>query len=700
MTSHAPFVVPLLLLCPALGICQSPDGSLQSKIIRGQVTDELDNPLAGYVISAVSPTSDVTFADRTNQAGKFSLVNLHAGTWLLQVRYDSTLIIQRGITVSRSFSEIDTYFTIKGNGTLSGFLIETHSQLPAQIDGDIHIARLEANSETYSSLYSGDVSNGCFEVRNLLPGRYVIIDAFKGYIFNQPDSPILTIYPDSHVGGVELLLKQGALLHGNFVDAKNGASISGVNVQVASEKSDSVYPNWEFMHETETDTDGTFWLTTPNDAHEYYRFSIIALHPRYQAQRFRFDLSPHNSTYDLGDIALKRMLSLEGNVSGPKGGYVEGLVVRLKMHTTSANFFRPAAETELTTQTDSQGKFVFHQLYPIEYTLTISRNDVIVAYVETVHPESRNRISVRLPQLKRLHGKVVDGQQMPIAAAEISATRYSEAPSAHSALLTKAETEADGTFEMQVLETQAQLLSVDIGKSGYFSTVYENVEIAAVPLLVTLEKGVTLTGQLILPMNVPLDGYYGVKIFPADAQIRTTLNPLTLQKPLLSKWFPVTQSNFTIESLFAEKYQLYIVGPGIAASGIEVDTETDRENIFIVADVPTQTLQGQVRDASTGEPVRNALVLRSWYPWELEPYDMSMTLDRFETETDEEGQFIFPDLTWGPYQLRILSVKRVFDKASGTYRQTHAQKQIDFIYPKELNPYCIYLGRQDGRTFK
>ncbi len=696
------FVLTLLLLSAAFGICES----TERNIIRGQVMDAQHNPLSGYGVSAVSPMDGTTFADVTNDEGQFSLVNVTSGTWLLQVHYYSTLLTQRGITLKiadgKSISEIDTDFIINGRGTLSGFLIDVRSQLPAPISGEIQIARLDSHGKMYERLFRDNASHGCFALRNLLPGRYVIIDNFKGYVFNEPDSPIVTIYPDSFVGGVEVLLKEGASLHGNFIDAENGQPLSGVNVQVASEKNDSIYPNWEFMHETETDSDGTFWLTTPNDVHKYYRFSIIAISPRYQAQRFHFDMSPGKRRYHLGDIVLKRMLSLEGNVSAPKDVDVTGLVVRLKMHATSGNFFRPAAETELTTQTDTQGNFLFDELYPIEYTLTISRNDVIVAYIESVNPENESRISVGLPQLKRLYGRVVDAQQLPVPAAQISATRYSRTPYAHSGLLAETETDANGEFQMQVLETEARLLSIDVGKKGYFSTMYENVDIGAEPLMVTLEKGVMLVGQVILPSNVPPDGYYGVKIFPADARMSPALERLTLQKPLLSRWFPVTQSNFTIESLFPGKYKLYVAGPGIAAAGVEVDISRNENNALIVADMRTETLRGQVCYADTDAPVRNALVSRSWYPWELAPYDMSMTLDRFETETDEDGQFVFAELTDAPYQLRILAVKRMFDKETRTYRQIRIHKQVDFIYPQDTgkNRYRIYLGRRDGTSFQ
>jgi len=71
------------------------------------------------------------------------------------------------------------------------------------------------------------------------------------------------------------LIQRGVSLHGSFVDADGGHPISGVLVRVASEKIESVYPDRDFIHETETDAEGTFWLTIPNEQQIYYAFSCL-----------------------------------------------------------------------------------------------------------------------------------------------------------------------------------------------------------------------------------------------------------------------------------------------------------------------------------------------------------------------------------------------------------------------------------------
>ena len=177
-----------------------------------------------------------------------------------------------------------------------------------------------------------------------------------------------------------------------------------------------------------------------------------------------------------------------------------------------------------------------------------------------------------------------------------------------------------------------------------------------------------------------------------------TLNPLMLNRPLMSKQFPVTETTFVLDGLFEEKYKLYITGEGIAATEMDAKASANGREVFIVADKPTVELKGQVLWADTGEPVQHALVSRSWYPWELNKYDMSLTLDRFETETDAQGKFSFSNLTQERYQLHIRAVKSVFERDTGIYQRVHIQKEVTIPVCSD-NTHRIHLGKADGTPF-
>ena len=483
--------------------------------------------------------------------------------------------------------------------------------------------------------------------------------------------------------------------HGTLIDAQNGHPIPEGLVRIALEKVEHVYPDREFAHATVTDTKGAFSLTIPSENQIYYAFSLMALHPQYQAKRLRKEMPPSQGRYNLGVIALKRTLPLHGSVSGEK--IEAGLVVNLKMHDTSADFFRAAAPIEHAVKTDPAGNFHFTELYPIEYTLTISRDGLIIAFIASIHPQKQTQMSVHLPQLQTLRGRVVDTQERPVADAQIHATRHAETSHGHGALLSSAQTNETGNFQMEVLATEPRLLSLEVSKKGYFSRVYENVDIDKLPAILRLQKGVSLIGRVILPQNIPADGQYTVKVFPIDAPMEPSLNPLVLHRPILSRRFPVTDSTFIIDGLFAEKYMLYIGGEGISATRIDVDASINPEQFSVIADQPTATLQGQVFWADTGKPVHNAVISRSWYPWELHPYDMSMTLDRFEVKTDRHGTFKFDTLTEASYQLHIRAVDAVFDATVERYQRTLIHKQVEI--PASGTEYRIYIGRRDGTPF-
>ena len=184
--------------------------------------------------------------------------------------------------------------------------------------------------------------------------------------------------------------------------------------------------------------------------------------------------------------------------------------------------------------------------------MTISRNSVIIAYVESINPQKQAQLTVHLPKMQTLRSTVIDAQEHPIAGAQVYATRYAETPYGHSTRLAAVQTNEAGNFQMQVLETEPRFLSLEIGKKGYFSRIYEYMDIRKMPSMIRLEKGVTVTGRVTLPRNLPSDAQFTVKVFSADIHMEPSLNPLALHKPLLSRSFSVTESAFSINGLFAE----------------------------------------------------------------------------------------------------------------------------------------------------
>ncbi|MYI93374.1 carboxypeptidase regulatory-like domain-containing protein [Candidatus Poribacteria bacterium] len=170
----------------------------------------------------------------------------------------------------------------------------------------------------------------------------------------------------------------------------------------------------------------------------------------------------------------------------------------------------------------------------------------------------------------------------------------------------------------------------------------------------------------------------------------------------MSRRFDVSAQEFVLDGLFEGEYTLFITASDFTSNGMNVEAGEDEGTwdnaILVVADKPTISLMGQVMWSDTGEPVKNAVVIRSWYPWDLDRYDMSLTLDRFETETDAEGKFAFSGLTQGRYALLIRAVDTVWINETRKYKRIYMQKQVEIPICSD-NTHHIYLGRQDGRTF-
>ena len=697
-SSFCIFYYPLIILLNSglfVRICQAQDISVpHACTIHGHITDKQDNPLTGYIVSTVIPKDRITYAAQTDSTGHFMLRHLPVGTWHVEVRHLGTRILQREVTV---VDKTELTFVIEGTGVITGFLLDSTNKLPMPINDEIKVEHIANEDEIYQGIYTGKATDGYFEVRSLLPGSYRIIDSFNGYVLAKTDLPKLTVYPQGRVGGVEIYIKKGATVSGRLIGEEDGKPLPSAIVSVVSEQNKSFYSDATDTHETETDSDGEFRLTVPNDSDNYYAFSVIASHPRYQTQRWRWEMIPNKKDYTLGELKLKPYLSLTGEVFNDKSNRSRyGLTVRLKMHNKPADFFRAAAQPEHAVTTDN-GRFIFAELHPIDYSLTVEQNDGIIAYLESVNPQNGNPLHIKLPKLKALHGSVVDTQQQPLSDVQVRTTLHAKEPGGHGTRLTMTQTDEKGVFNLQVMKTASQLLSVEVSKKGYLSRVYPNVKMSRDPLRVTLEKGHTIKGNVIVPTNTSTT-YYDIKVFPIDVEMTPELDPLALIKPIMSRRFDVSAQEFVLDGLFEGKYTLFITGSDFTSIGMNVETGENGDSILVVADRPTIALMGQVMWSDTGEPVKNAVVIRSWYPWDLNRYDMSLTLDRFETETDADGKFAFSGLTQGRYALLIRAVDTVWINAAKKYRRMYTQKHVEIPFCSD-NTHHIYLGRQDGNTF-
>ena len=233
---------------------------------------------------------------------------------------------------------------------------------------------------------------------------------------------------------------------------------------------------------------------------------------------------------------------------------------------------------------------------------------------------------------------------------------------------------------------------------GLLSKTYRNVHITREELKAILERGISIKGYVFMTPGISSNRNYSVKLFPTDLPLEPVINPFLLRRPLASKKLQIP-AQFNIEGLPKERYILCVVGNNISATGIEVDATLGSQEVIVFVNRMSSVLRGRVLWADTKEPVVGALVSRSWYPWELEIYDLpSMVLHRFEVETDEKGAFKFSNLSQGRYILQISYVDVSFERSSGSRKKNIIRKRIEL--PVCGKSYVFYLGRKDGKSFK
>ncbi|MCD6505203.1 carboxypeptidase regulatory-like domain-containing protein [Candidatus Poribacteria bacterium] len=657
--------------------------------VKGRITDENGNPLPDYVVE-LRLDDGTSYSVKTDQDGKFMLRNLQEGDWNLHVRFSGMTVQERKLKLVKA-EETELDLKVKARGSISGFLLDPVKRSLIPIDGEILLGLL-SKWETVERYFKGKVSKGKFEVNGLLPGRYVVIERFSGYVFDGDEAPKVEVSPDANIGGVEIFLRKGVLIRGKVID-EEGKPIPEAKVKLGSSELRSVRPVLRFRRETSTGENGEFLITVPGDPEKFNSFAVMVSRPGYQGELIKRKLERGKNEYHV-DITLKRTLIMTGRVIGLKGKSALGLKVVLKMHIKPVKFFRYAAQTELTAYTDSNGEFVFAELYPTEYTLIVYRDNTAIAFLESLNPKDQPHIEVKLGKSQLLKGQVIDDSGHPLPDAKVAATMRPRTPEAHGAQLATCQTDSDGTFSVEILRVDPSLLTVTVFKKGYLSKVYRGMAIKHKDLKVVLQKGRTITGHVFMPPDISIKGSYIVKLFPENTPMKPIINPFSLYKPILSTRLDIEKGAFRIDGIPAGGYQIYVLGEGISATGIDLEVTSENQSVDIFVERKSAKLRGHVLWANTRKPVSGALVSRSWYPWELEPYDLSsMVMSRFETKTDESGYFEFSDLTQGRYIIQISYVKLL--PKTGSYEREMIHKRFDV---PECGEYVFYLSSKDDKS--
>ncbi len=666
----------------------------QGAEISGKVTTPAKGPLVDYLVEATLPIDPISYATKTDGDGKYVLKNLREGLWHLTVKFSGIKLADRKISLVRD-QKAQVDFSLAVGGAIFGFVLNAEDGKPLLFAGEVE-ARWSSKENPFSGKnYVGKANGGIFRIEGVVPGTYLLSPQFLGYLLN--GEPQVTVSPKETASGIKIRLERGAVARGKVLNTAR-QPIADVNVKVASAALHAVQPHLHFSRWTMTNQAGEFAITVESHPERFRYFAIMVNHPGYQGQIVQTALERGKTEYSLDPILLEKALMLQGRVSDPLRRSVEALRVELRRHHKRLNF-RGFVPMEKTAYTDVNGYFFFEGLYPTDYSLTVLESQTARYYLKRVNPSIMSQIHIQLEKTQQLRGHVIDTNGIPLEEVNVRAGVQLKEHGVPFNSLARETTNKEGVFSLDILRTEPKHLVLTFSKPGYLSATLRNVEIKNKKLQVVLERGHSINGYLFVPSNiVPPKGNFTVKLFPAGIQMKPTLTAIGEQpRPLISEHFPIFERRFLVQGIPSDRYDLYIVGDGIGATSTTVDLTFGDDEVTLVAR-PIVELHGRILWADTQQPVVDASVLRSWYPWDLEDIGFSLPLlQQFTVETDRKGEFRFSNLTEGRYILQITYADVSLETPLEQMKEKIIRKEIDVMVSRNApQPFVFYLGRRDN----
>jgi len=658
--------------------------------IKGQVTDENGEPLSQYLVEAISAEGKIAYSARPDISGRFEFSKLDKGLWIISVKFAEMELDRTEIRIAKGMTR-NINFSIPTTGAVSGVLVDATHQKRLYINGRIELGCVSGFRHRPDRIFAGSISEGKFEVTNLPPGNYAAMNSISGYALNRDNRSMITVNPGQHVTDLKVQLEKGAVVHGRLVDI---ASQPLPNLEVRDVvRTYSIRSSVRYGRIVMTDDNGEFSMMIPCEPERYRLFYILIDNPGYQGQRIDEKIEPEQDRYELGDIVVEKTLELRGKISPRVAG--REIDVILKAHDR-----RPVPppirfQNRKTAHVDTEGNFAISELYPIEYSLTVIEDRTVKYFLKNVNPKESPYLKIFLQKTQIIKGRVTDAYHNPLSGADVVAGMIK--PGERPMTISQGTTQADGTFQLEVLKLKPQYLTLSVFKEGYLSQRVKRARLKnkeKLRFVLEHKRSASIRGYVFMPPDISQDDDFKVKLFPSNMSMEQGIDSFfETRKPLVSRRFKRTNGSFSIEGLSGAKYRLYVVGDGLRASGITVDLISGDKEINLFVKPSSAHLHGQVLWADSKEPIREALVRRSWYPWELEPYDLTASFRRFEVSTDEQGRFEFKNVMEGNrYTLQIGCMD--VEKNPASSGKKLISKRIDVFASKDAD-YIIYVGRGD-----
>ncbi len=212
-------------------------------------------------------------------------------------------------------------------------------------------------------------SNGSFSLSCPNHGEYVVEAQAKGHA--PSFSEAFEIVYGQELTGIVVQLKAGGILRGRVVDA-NGKGIAGARIKSHdTEYSDDpfwrslpAFPSQATEMEVRSSASGDFELSGLAAA----TYQIDVRHAKY-AQTIRTKIVvTDGELVEIPDVQLASGATVQGAVYGPSGKGLAGAMVQLQLEASADDF-----AVNLSSRTDSQGRYTFEHVPPGSYNIHAQR---------------------------------------------------------------------------------------------------------------------------------------------------------------------------------------------------------------------------------------------------------------------------------------------------------------------------------------
>ena len=510
-------------------------------IIRGQVIDLANrDPVAGALVWAVRGEMTVT-----DKQGRYTLED---GVYKSRFVQAAATGYQPGRSQRRKDAPNDApAIALAPSASLSGRVVDAEGTLLAGVAIELMLAghptgpvSSAAHRVMRDGWHGRTSERGVFKVSGLPTGLDYRL-TFRRPGFAPETLDVAALEPFERRTGLKIVLEAGRLAFGRVVD-EDDVPVAGAEIRL-TEPPPTGDP-MDAMRMVRSQREEPEEPSQLSDGEGRFEIADLAA-GRYDLEVRANGFAPvrvpgvrvteAERRTDFGTVVLIPGASIEGRVTDPDGGAIEGAEVTVEVERRHMIGVRP--ESKETVKTDSRGRFVVADLLPGKpVTLMVSKEGYGSEAVASLNPPIDEPLAIVLDLSGRIKGRVVDKRGEPIRMATVMtrpdfrATTPGKMIRPHNRRAAWDRTDVNGEFLIEDVEPGT--LQVTANADGYQQQTRTGVELKAgveLELELVLDVGAVVEGtvttadgvplvQASINVSEPMEGFTGGRLISAHGQ--------------------------------------------------------------------------------------------------------------------------------------------------------------------------------------